>query len=80
MGFISWVIIGLVAGWVAHRVLGGRSYILNNLALGLVGAIVGGLLYTRLSPETQPGFFVSLVSATVGAIIFLLVWRAIRRG
>ena len=54
---------------------GGLFY---NLAVGLVGAIVGGLIFNSLhiSPEGLVG---ALVSATVGAVVFLLIWRAIRR-
>ena len=51
---------------------------LYNLAVGLVGAIVGGLIFSSLHiiPE---GFVGALVSATVGAVVFLLIWRAIRK-
>jgi uncharacterized membrane protein YeaQ/YmgE (transglycosylase-associated protein family) len=79
VGFVSWVVIGLIAGWAANQILGGRGGLLNNLAIGLIGAIVGGLLFTRISHAAAPGFFESLVSAIVGAVIFLGVWRAIRR-
>jgi uncharacterized membrane protein YeaQ/YmgE (transglycosylase-associated protein family) len=80
LAILSWIVIGLIAGWVAQRVVGGRSYVLNDLAIGLVGAIIGGLLFTNLSPAgTQPGFFESLFSAAVGAVIFLLGWRLFSR-
>jgi uncharacterized membrane protein YeaQ/YmgE (transglycosylase-associated protein family) len=79
MGVIWWIIIGLIAGWLANVILGGRSGgLLYNLAVGLVGAVVGGLIFNslRIFPA---GFIGALVSATVGAIVFLLVWRAIKR-
>jgi uncharacterized membrane protein YeaQ/YmgE (transglycosylase-associated protein family) len=78
MGVIVWIIIGLIAGWLATQILGGRGGLLHNLAVGLVGAIVGGLIFSSLHiiPE---GFVGALVSATVGAVVFLLIWRAIRR-
>jgi uncharacterized membrane protein YeaQ/YmgE (transglycosylase-associated protein family) len=79
MDILSSIVVGLIAGWLAHRVLGDRGGVLSNLALGLVGAIVGGVLFTYLSPALRPGFFASLVTASVGAIIFLAVWRAIAR-
>ena len=45
MGVIAWIIIGLIAGWLANAILGGRGGgLLYNLAVGLVGAIVGGLI------------------------------------
>jgi len=79
MGVLSWIIIGLIAGWLAYRILGGRGGIFNSLAVGLIGAVVGGILFTKLSVAVTPDFFGSLITATIGAIVFLLIWRAIRR-
>jgi uncharacterized membrane protein YeaQ/YmgE (transglycosylase-associated protein family) len=78
MGILAWIVTGLIAGWLAHQILGGRGGLLGNIAVGLVGAIFGGLIFDSLHfvPE---GFVGALVSATVGAIVFLLIWRAIRR-
>ncbi|HZT27470.1 MAG TPA: GlsB/YeaQ/YmgE family stress response membrane protein [Pseudolabrys sp.] len=78
MGVLLWIIIGLIAGWLATQILGGKSSLLHNLAVGLVGAIIGGVIFDSL--HIMPtGFVGALVSATVGAIVFLLIWRAIRR-
>jgi len=79
VGVFSWIVIGLIAGWLATRILGGRGGLLHHLAVGLIGSIVGGVLFTRLSVAAAPDFFGSLITATVGAIVFLLIWRAIRR-
>ena len=79
MGVVAWIIIGLIAGWLANVILGGRGGgLLYNLAVGLVGAIVGGLIFNSLH-IFPAGLIGALVSATVGAIVFLLVWRAIKR-
>ena len=80
MGIILWIVIGLVAGWLANAILGGRGGgLFYNLAVGLVGAIVGGLLLDNIGLAVKPSFIGELVSATIGAIVFLLIWRAIRR-
>ncbi|HZP70474.1 MAG TPA: GlsB/YeaQ/YmgE family stress response membrane protein [Pseudolabrys sp.] len=79
MGILAWIVIGLIAGWLATRILGGRGGLLHNLAVGLVGAIVGGVLFAQLGLAVKPGFLGELISATIGAIVFLLIWRAIRR-
>ena len=79
MGIIMWIIVGLVAGWLATQILGGRGGLLYNLAVGLVGAIVGGILFGQIGLVVKPGFLGELISATVGAVVFLLIWRAIRR-
>lgn len=80
MGVLAWIVIGLIAGWLANAILGGRGGgLLFNLAVGLVGAIVGGLIFGALHIAPEPNFIGNLVSATIGAIVFLLIWRAIRR-
>jgi uncharacterized membrane protein YeaQ/YmgE (transglycosylase-associated protein family) len=79
MGVIAWIIIGLIAGWLAHVILGGRGGIFGNLAVGLIGAIVGGFLFEKLNLHVMPDFWGNLITATIGAIVFLLIWRAIRR-
>jgi len=78
MGVFAWIVIGLLAGWLANMILGGRGGILGNIAVGLIGAIVGGVLFDTLGVSPAPGFVGELVSATVGAVIFLLIWRGIR--
>jgi len=78
MGILAWIVVGLIAGWLAHQILGGRGGLLGNIAVGLVGAIVGGLIFNSLHIVPE-GFVGALVSATVGAIVFLLIWRAIRQ-
>ncbi|MEJ2375183.1 MAG: GlsB/YeaQ/YmgE family stress response membrane protein [Pseudolabrys sp.] len=78
MGVVIWIIIGLIAGWLATAIIGGRAGgLLRNLAIGLIGAIIGGLIFSSLA-IVPTGFLGALVSATVGAIIFLVVWRAIK--
>jgi uncharacterized membrane protein YeaQ/YmgE (transglycosylase-associated protein family) len=79
MGVIAWIVIGLVAGWLATQILGGSGGLLRNLAVGLVGAIVGGFLFSKLNQQVMPDFWGNLITATIGAIVFLLIWRAIRR-
>ena len=79
MSIIVWIIIGLLAGWLANVILGSdRGGFLYKLAVGLVGAIVGGAIFDNIGLMVRPTFVGELVSATVGAIVFLLIWRAIR--
>ena len=79
MGISAWIIVGLLAGWLATQILGGRGGLMYNLAVGLVGAIVGGFLFEKLRLEVVPVFWGNLITATIGAVIFLLIWRAIRK-
>lgn len=78
MGFIIWIVIGLIAGAVAHRVLDSRGGFLGSLVVGLVGALVGGKIAELLDLNVTGGFIDQLVLATVGAILSLFVWRKIR--
>jgi uncharacterized membrane protein YeaQ/YmgE (transglycosylase-associated protein family) len=78
MGILAWIFIGLIAGWLATLILGGRGGLFHNLAVGLVGAIVGGFLFEKLNLHVMPDIWGNLITATIGAIIFLLIWRAIR--
>ena len=79
MGVIAWIIVGLVAGWLANAILGGRGGLFGNIAVGLIGALVGGFRFEKLHLQVMPDFWGNLITATIGAIIFLFVWRAIRR-
>ena len=79
MGFIVWIIVGLIAGWLASRVMDSRGGLIRNLVDGLIGAVVGGILFRTFNVMVVPDFWGNLITATIGAVIFLLVWRAIRR-
>jgi uncharacterized membrane protein YeaQ/YmgE (transglycosylase-associated protein family) len=79
MGVFAWIVIGLIAGWLAAKITEAPQGLLRNLAVGLVGAILGGFLFDLLRIQLMPSFFGSLVTATIGAIVFLLIWQAIRR-
>jgi len=79
VGIIAWIVIGLVAGWLANVILGSRGSLFHNLAVGLIGAIVGGFLFEKLNLHVMPDFWGNLITATIGAVIFLAIWRAIRR-
>jgi uncharacterized membrane protein YeaQ/YmgE (transglycosylase-associated protein family) len=80
MIFIVIIIIGLVAGWIANRVVGARRGFtpLELFIVGLAGSVVGGTLFSLLLGEgfdLRPGGF---VGATVGAILILAVYGPIR--
>jgi uncharacterized membrane protein YeaQ/YmgE (transglycosylase-associated protein family) len=80
MSIIAWIIVGIIAGWIAEKVMGREHGLLTNLIVGVIGAFVGGfLLSTILGFEFQRGFnLASIVTATVGAVVFLFIWGLIR--
>ena len=74
-GFIAWVIIGLLAGWIAGVITRGHGFgCLVNIILGLVGAVIGGWIFTRLGIPAW-GFWASLAAATVGAVVLVAIGR-----
>ena len=79
MGVIAWIFVGLIAGLLATRITGAQGGLFRNIAIGLVGAIFGGFLATKLGLQVVPDFWGQLITATVGAVIFLFIWQAIRR-
>lgn len=79
MGVLSWIVIGLIAGWLAGRITDSPRGLLRNLAVGLIGSLVGGFLASKLGIAVVPDFWGELVTAIIGAVIFLFVWQAIRR-
>jgi len=81
MGFLSWILLGLVVGVLAKWILPGRDPggLIVTILLGIMGAVVGGYLATLLGLGAVTGFNLgSLAIAIAGAILVLLVHRKIR--
>ena len=79
MGVLSWIVMGLIAGWLAARITDSQSGLLRNLAVGLIGSVVGGFLARKLGIEVVPDFWGELTTAIIGAVIFVFILQAIRR-
>jgi uncharacterized membrane protein YeaQ/YmgE (transglycosylase-associated protein family) len=74
-GVISWVVVGLLAGWLAGLLMRGSGYgIIADIALGLVGAFIGGLVFS-IFVEGFAGFWGSVAIAVVGACILIAIGR-----
>ena len=76
-GFIATIIIGLLAGWIAGHITRGRGFgCIVDVILGLIGAVIGRWLFTRLGISIAPGaFWGTLAAATVGAVLLVAVAR-----
>jgi uncharacterized membrane protein YeaQ/YmgE (transglycosylase-associated protein family) len=81
MGILTWIIFGLIAGVIAKLLLPGRDPggCIITMLLGIVGAFVGGFIFEQLTdrPDVMRFDFGSLVVAIIGAIVVLLIYRAI---
>ncbi|MCL4524401.1 MAG: GlsB/YeaQ/YmgE family stress response membrane protein [Acidobacteria bacterium] len=72
---IGWIFIGLIAGWLAGKISRGRGFgCLADVILGLIGALLGGWIFTKLG-IWGGGFLYSLAAATVGAVVLVSVAR-----
>jgi uncharacterized membrane protein YeaQ/YmgE (transglycosylase-associated protein family) len=72
---VGWIVIGLLAGWVAGKISRGRGFgCIANVILGLIGALLGGWIFTRLG-VWGGGFLFSLAAATVGAVVLVAIAR-----
>jgi uncharacterized membrane protein YeaQ/YmgE (transglycosylase-associated protein family) len=78
VGFFTMLLIGAIAGWIAERVTSSNHGILTNILVGIAGAFVGAKL-AELVQVPVFGFWRTLLSASVGAILILFIWRAVRR-
>jgi uncharacterized membrane protein YeaQ/YmgE (transglycosylase-associated protein family) len=79
MGIVSWIILGLIAGFIGSKIVDKQGQGLwLNLALGIVGALVGGFLFDLFGASGVTGVNVySMIVAIVGSIVVLLIYNAI---
>lgn len=81
MSIISWIVLGLVAGFIGSKLVNktGEGFFLD-IVLGIVGAVIGGWLFSLFGMHGVTGLNIySLIVAVVGAVVFLVVYHAIRR-
>lgn len=80
--FIGWLIIGLIAGWLASMIMGRGGYgVVGDIVVGVVGAFIGGFVagLLNLTPPSanNPFSWASLIFAVIGAIILIAIVRAL---
>jgi uncharacterized membrane protein YeaQ/YmgE (transglycosylase-associated protein family) len=77
--FIGWILIGLIAGWLAGKIARGRGFgCIANVLLGLIGALLGGWIFTKLGifgGGIYSPWLYSLAAATIGAVLLVMVAR-----
>jgi len=82
VGWLGYIIIGAIAGWIAGKIVKGRgSGILMNIVIGVIGALIGGFLLSFFLDTASGGWWFTLFTAILGAVILLwLVGLVQRRG
>jgi uncharacterized membrane protein YeaQ/YmgE (transglycosylase-associated protein family) len=77
---LLWVVVGLVAGWLASMVAGGGLGLVGEIILGVVGAFVGGLIFRALHIATPfSGLPGTIFVAFIGSVVLLVAFRLLRR-
>jgi uncharacterized membrane protein YeaQ/YmgE (transglycosylase-associated protein family) len=79
MSVIGWIVLGLIAGFIASKIVNKRGEgVLLDIVLGIIGALVGGFLFTQLGATGITGFnLYSMFVAVVGAVVVLLIYHMI---
>jgi len=73
-GLIGWLLIGLIAGWLAGKIARGEGFgCIGDILLGLIGSVIGGWIFTQLGIVHTNGFLYSLAAATVGAVLLVCI-------
>ena len=81
MSYLAWIILGLIAGFVGSKIVNNRGEgLVLDIILGVVGAFVGGWLFTMFGASGVSGLNIySLLVAVVGAVVVLVLFHAIKR-
>lgn len=78
-GFIWWIVVGLIAGWAAGKIMKGGGYgVVMDIVLGIIGAVVGGWLVGVLG-ITAVGFIGTIIVAIIGAVVLIWITRMLKR-
>ncbi|HTT44145.1 MAG TPA: GlsB/YeaQ/YmgE family stress response membrane protein [Steroidobacteraceae bacterium] len=80
MQFVWFVLVGLVAGWLAGMLVKGGGFgVVGDIVVGIVGALIGGFLFSSLGLGTGSGLLGAIIVATIGAIVLIFILRLIKR-
>jgi uncharacterized membrane protein YeaQ/YmgE (transglycosylase-associated protein family) len=79
-GLIWFLLIGLIAGWLAGKVMRGGGFgVVGDIVVGIIGALIGGWLFGNLGISIGGGLLGAIITAFVGAVLLLLILRLIKR-
>lgn len=81
MGIIAWIVVGLIAGWLAGLVMKGGGYgVIGDIIVGIVGGLIGGFLASVVfgAPDAVNGInLISIITAFVGSVVLIAILRAL---
>jgi uncharacterized membrane protein YeaQ/YmgE (transglycosylase-associated protein family) len=80
MEFVWFILIGLVAGWLAGQLMKGGGFgVIGDIIVGVLGAVIGGFLFSKLGASAGGGLIGSIIVATIGAVVLIFILRLIKR-
>jgi uncharacterized membrane protein YeaQ/YmgE (transglycosylase-associated protein family) len=80
MQFVWFVLIGLVAGWLAGKLMKGGGFgVVGDIVVGVLGALLGGVLFSLLGVSAGAGLIGAIIVATIGAVVLIFLLRLIKR-
>jgi uncharacterized membrane protein YeaQ/YmgE (transglycosylase-associated protein family) len=79
-GLLYWLIVGLIAGWLAGVVMKGGGYgMLADIILGILGGVLGGWIFTKLGIAAGGGLIGGIIVAFIGAVVLVAITRVLKR-
>jgi uncharacterized membrane protein YeaQ/YmgE (transglycosylase-associated protein family) len=80
MNIVWFILVGLVAGWLAGQLMKGGGFgVIGDIVIGIIGALIGGLLFSSLGVSAGGGLLGAIIVATIGAVVLIALLRLIRR-
>lgn len=80
MEFIWFKVIGLVAGWLAGLLVEGGGFgVIGDIVVGVIGALLGGFIFSSVGVSTGGGLVGSIIVATIGAVLLIFILRLVKR-
>jgi uncharacterized membrane protein YeaQ/YmgE (transglycosylase-associated protein family) len=80
MSFLEWIVVGLIAGWLAGKVMKGGGYgVIVDIILGILGGVVGGWIFGVVGIWRGGGIIGSLIVAFIGAVILVWLTRLLKK-
>ena len=80
MNILWFLIVGLIAGWLAGLLVKGGGFgLVGDLVVGVIGAFLGGFLFSSLGVSAGGGLLGSIIVATIGAVVLLFIVRLVKR-
>ena len=77
-GFIWWIVVGLIAGWLTGKIMRGSGYgVLADICLGIIGGVIGGWIMRAVGFSAEGGMIYTIIVAVIGAVILTVLLRLI---